>query len=304
MSLPTSFKLNTGAVVPSIGLGTWQSNPGEVAKAVEYAIKEVGYRHIDCAHCYGNEAEVGQGIVAAGVPRSELFITGKLWSTYHTRVEEQLDITLKDLQTDYVDLFLIHWPVALNPDGNHRMFPRLADGTRDRTPERTIEQTWADMEKVLKLGKTKAIGVSNWSIPNLERILASGTVVPAVNQVELHPYNPQHDVVKFCQDRGILVEAYSPLGSTNSPLLADEDVVAVAKKHNAGVPNVLVSYQISRGIVGLPKSVTPSRIADNFKLVPLDEEDVKTLDAIEGKGKHRRFVSPDWNVTLGFADGW
>jgi diketogulonate reductase-like aldo/keto reductase len=170
---------------------------------------------------YGNEAEVGQGIDASGVPRSELFITGKrewccanqfslrsqknfdqVWSTYHTRVEEQLDITLKDLGTDYVDLFLIHCtpslpcarevdtdflssitgPVALNPNGNDRMFPRLPDGTRDRTPEQTIEKTWASMEAVLKTGKARAIGLSNSSIPIIERVLKSGTVKPAALQ--------------------------------------------------------------------------------------------------------------------------
>lgn len=157
-----SFPLNTGASIPAVGLGTWKSGKGEVALAVEHALTH-GYRHIDAAFCYGNEAEVGEGIKKSGVKREDIFITSKLWSTYHSRVQENLDITLKDLGVDYLDLYLMHWPVALNPNGNDPMFPRKEDGTRDHQKDWDFVKTWKEMEKLVETGKVKAVSFKLFS---------------------------------------------------------------------------------------------------------------------------------------------
>lgn len=175
-----TFKLNTGAEIPVVGLGTWQSAPGEVAKAVEAAIRS-GYRHIDCAFVYGNESECGEGIKNSGVPRSELFITTKVWCTFHRNPEACLDESLQKLGLDYVDLLLVHWPVPMEKRGDEKI-PLNPDGTRAIDHDWTAEQTWELMEKLPATGKTKAIGVSNWSVPKLEKLLANAKVVPAANQ--------------------------------------------------------------------------------------------------------------------------
>jgi len=293
--------LGSGHSIPAVGLGTWQSAPGEVAAAVKHALQS-GYRHIDCAFAYGNEAEVGNGIKESGVPRSEIFITSKLWCTYHTKAEECIDDTLSKLGTDYLDLYLIHWPVALNPNGNDPKFPTRPDGSRDTIDDwDACTQTWEQMEALLKSGKTKAIGVSNWSIPKLEKLLKHAKVAPAANQIELHPYLPQDDLLEYCKSKNILLEAYSPLGSTDSPLLKDEDIKKVADKHNVETGTILISYQVARGVVVLPKSVTPARIEKNFKLVKLDEEDMKILNELH-KTKGKRFIKPNWPVSMEFAD--
>jgi glycerol 2-dehydrogenase (NADP+) len=241
----TLFKLNTGATIPALGLGTWQSPEGQVKKAVSHAI-QAGYRHIDCAYCYANEAEVGEGIkeglAAAGISRSELFITTKLWCTYHTRVEENLNKSLKDLGLDYVDLYLMHWPVAMNPNGNHDRFPKHPDGSRDLVLERKHVDTYKDMEKLLSGGKVKAIGVCNYSKKYLEELLPQISVVPAVNQIENHPLLPQQEIVDLCKEKGILITAYSPLGSTGSPLMQDDHVVKLAKDKGVSPGCILLSY--------------------------------------------------------------
>jgi glycerol 2-dehydrogenase (NADP+) len=241
----TPLKLNTGATIPALGLGTWQSPEGQVKKAVAHAIK-TRYRHIDCAYCYANEAEVGegiqQGIKEAGISRSDLFITTKLWCTYHTRVEENLDKSLKDLGLDYVDLYLMHWPVAMNPNGNHDRFPKHPDGSRDLVLERKHVDTYKDMEKLLAGGKVKAIGVCNYSKQYLEELLPQISVVPAVNQIENHPLLPQQEIVDLCKEKGILITAYSPLGSTGSPLMQDDHVVKLAKDKGVSPGCILLSY--------------------------------------------------------------
>ncbi|CAA7261142.1 unnamed protein product [Cyclocybe aegerita] len=299
------IKLNNGTEIPAIGLGTWQSKPGEVAEAVAYAIKEVGYRHIDCAWAYGNEKEVGEGIRASGIPRSDIFITSKLWGTWHSRVEECLDQTLANLGTDYLDLYLVHWPVPLNPKGNHPLFPLLPNGKRDVDHSWDLKDTWKQMEAVLKNGKVKTIGVSNFSEAKLEEILPTAEIIPAVDQLELHVYNPQHKLITYLKSKGIVPQAYSPLGSTNSPLIADEEVVKVAVKHGLQPADVLVGYLIKKGIVALPKSVTPARISSNFTgalaaAEKLEAVDIEHLDGLAAAGKQKRFITPPWPVELGF----
>jgi len=295
-----SFKLNTGASIPAVGLGTWQSKPNEVVDAVEVALK-AGYRHIDGAWIYGNESEVGEGIRRSGVPRSEIFLTTKLWCTHHRSPLEALETSLKNFGTDYVDLYLIHWPIPLNPHGNDPKFPKKEDGSRDIDHTWSYIKTWHEMQKLLATGKAKAIGLSNSSIEFIKDLLADPltTVTPAVNQVELHPYLPQHELVQFAKEKGIILTAYSPLGSTDSPLLKDEDILEIATKHNANAGQVLISWQVARGVSVLPKSVTPQRVKDNFLKVDLDAEDIATLDNLYKKN-HQRLIKPPWGVDLKF----
>ncbi|KAF8655356.1 hypothetical protein AX16_003091 [Volvariella volvacea WC 439] len=310
MSTPAvpTIKFNNGQEIPAIGLGTWQSKPEEVTSAVAYAIKEAGYRHIDCAWAYGNEKAVGEGIRASGVPRSEIFITSKLWSTWHTRVEECLDQTLENLGTDYLDLYLVHWPVPLNPNGNHPLFPTLPNGKRDVDHSWALKDTWKQMEAVLKKGKVKSIGVSNFSQAKLEEILPTAEIVPVVDQLEIHVYNPQHKLLEYLRSKNIVAQAYSPLGSSNSPLFTDETVVEIAKKHDLQPADVLLGYLLSKNIVILPKSVTPARIGANFTgalsaTSKLDQADIQQLDELAANGKQKRFITPPWPVELGF-DNW
>ncbi|KXG54087.1 Aldo/keto reductase subgroup [Penicillium griseofulvum] len=306
----TRFKLNTGAEIPALGLGTWQSQPGEVARAVFHAIK-VGYRHIDAALCYGNENEVGQGIKEAIdngiIKREDLFVTTKLWCSYHARVEEGLEQSLKDLGLDYVDLYLMHWPLAMNPKGNHNIFPKLADGSRDIIHSHSHVTTWKSMEKLVGTGKVKAIGVSNYSVKYLEELLPQATIVPAANQIENHPLLPQQEIVDFCNKAGIHITAYSPLGSTGSPLFTAEPIVAVAEKRGVTPATVLLSWHIARGSSVLAKSVTPARIeANRADLIHLDAEDMAALrkysDGLQAEGKLQRFVYPPFGINFGFPD--
>ncbi|KAH7117079.1 NADP-dependent oxidoreductase domain-containing protein [Dendryphion nanum] len=305
-TMNTPIKLNTGASIPALGLGTWQSAPGEVKAAVIHAI-EGGYRHIDCAFCYQNEDEVGeaiQDVIKRGiVKREDLFITSKLWCTFHTRAEEGLQKSLELLKVDYLDLYLMHWPVPMNPKGNHPLFPKLEDGSRDIDHSITHIQTWKNLEKLIQENpnKVKAIGVSNYSVKYLEKLLAQATIVPAVNQIENHPLLPQQEVVDFAKEKGIHITAYSPLGSTGSPLFKDERVLEVAKKHNVGAGTVLLSYHLARNSSVLAKSVTPSRIDENRNLISLDDSDLEKLVDISKNGV-TRFVYPPFGVDAGFPD--
>ncbi|PPR07471.1 hypothetical protein CVT26_013441 [Gymnopilus dilepis] len=293
MPLHKTVKLNTGAEMPVVGLGTWKSGPGEVAHAVEFALKN-GYRHIDTATAYGNENEVGDGIKASGVPRQEIFLTTKLNNNDHKRVEEALEYSLKALKTDYLDLWLMHWPAPMNQELSG--------------PDRSIDwiDTWKKMVELYKKypQKLKAIGVSNLSLPWLKRLLENTDVVPAVNQIELHPSCTQEELVNFCREKGIVVTAYSPLGSNDSPLMKHPIVTKIAEKHNVSPANVLISLQANKpGVNVLTKSVTDSRILANAKIIDLSEEEIKELQDIDKK-EHFRVCHPNWTGwgSLGFAD--
>jgi glycerol 2-dehydrogenase (NADP+) len=300
------IKLNNGITIPALGLGTWQSPKGAVEAAVEYSLAEAGVRHIDCAFAYQNEEEVGNGIakaIASGkVTRKDIFITTKVFPTYHSRVEESLNKSLEKLRLDYVDLLLIHWPVGLNPKGNHPLIPTRPDGTRDIDPEFSLVDTWRQFEKVYESGKVKAIGVSNQSVPVLTELLKTVKVVPAVNQIENHPLLPQSEIVEFCKEKGIVVEAYSPFGSTGGPLFENKTVLDLAKKHNTTPGTILISYHISSGRVVLPKTTTPSRIVENTRTVHLSADEIEQLNNVHKTEGTKRFARPPWGVDLKFPD--
>lgn len=302
MSDQTSAPLNTGSHIPLLGYGTWRAPDDQVTKAVELAIRN-GVRHIDCAWAYDNEEAVGRGIRAAGLGREELFVTTKLWGTYHRRVEEGLDSSLKRLGLDYIDLFLVHWPIALHDNGQDKI-PLRQDGSRDIDQQRSINDTWSDMEALLKTMKVKAIGVSNMSQTALDKLLTTAKVVPAANQIESHPFLPEHDLVRFLHDKGIVPEAYSPLGSGVASVLQDETIIKIARKHNVDPAQVAISWQVQRGVAVLPKSVTESRIISNAKVITLSRGDMTEIDDIhKQKGKHVRTCHPPWGVDLHFSTG-
>ena len=293
------FTLSPGtkreALIPSIGFGTWKAEPGLAAKAVQAAF-DSGYRHFDCAPLYGNEVEIGQVFAQTSVPRSEYFVTTKLWSSDHQRVEAALDKSLRDLQLEYVDLFLMHWPVTLSPDTGAEY------GKEDRKVHVEgwdFRDTWKEMEKLLDTGKVKNIGVANFSTVNLKKLLETAKVVPAVNQVELQPLLPQKALFELCQENGIHQTAFGPLGGSGSTLHEEPVILEIAKKRGVSSGNVLLSWGVAKGWSVIPKSTNPTRIASNLKdNFVLAEEEIKRVDELAGKNGAKRFNRPDWGVQV------
>ncbi|KAM0325685.1 hypothetical protein ACHAQA_006985 [Verticillium albo-atrum] len=272
-----TFTLNTGDKIPAVGLGTWQSKPNEVKHAVEAALRQ-GYRHIDTALAYGNEREVGDGIKASGVPRDQIWLTTKLDNPWHKRVEEGIASSLESLQTDYVDLYLMHWPSSTDPDD-----------LKKHHPDWDFVDTWRELQKLVGTGKVRNIGVSNFGIKNLERLLndPSCKIVPAVNQIELHPCNPSPKLLEYNTSKGIHSTAYSCLGSTDSPLYKNETLLSIAKAKGKTPQQVLLLWGLSRGTSVIPKSVSKERIAANFAVDDweLTADEIKQLSSIPDRFK-------------------
>jgi diketogulonate reductase-like aldo/keto reductase len=262
MTIDNTVELNHGGPMPLFGLGTFRSPRGEATReAVGHAL-ELGYRLIDTAAMYGNEADVGAAIGASDVPRHEIFVATKLQPKEHgfDRALRAFDRSLDRLALDYVDLYLIHWP---------------GGGAR--------EETWRALERILRDGRARAIGVSNYMTSHVDEVLESGEVVPAVNQIELHPFNygSRQEIVRLCRARGIVVQGYSPLAKTAR--LDDRTLEAVASAHGRTTAQVSIRWALQHGLVTIPKSTSPDRIRENADVFDfhLSDAEMRSIDALD-----------------------
>ncbi len=254
MNINAKVKLNNDVEMPVLGLGTWQTGSKDAENAVLWAL-QAGYRHIDTAAVYGNEAAVGNAIRKSSVQRKELFITTKLWNDDHDDPAKACSQSLKKLQLDYIDLYLMHWPV-----------------------ERMRNKTWKIMEDLYRQGKCRAIGVSNFTIKHLNELLMQAKIVPAVNQVEFNSYLYQKELLDFCRSQGIQLEAYSPL--TRGKKLGDPKLVSIAKKYSKTSAQILIRWALQHGIIAIPKSKSQERIQENADVFDfsISREDMEILD--------------------------
>ncbi|MFN3196957.1 MAG: aldo/keto reductase [Bradymonadia bacterium] len=295
-----TLKLNNGLTLPAFGLGTWKSAPGEVKQAVVEAVK-AGYRHIDCAWIYGNEAEVGQAfaeLFAQGVvTRDDLWVTSKLWNDRHRPedVAGGLAETLSNLGLDHLDLYLIHWPVA------HKKGVVAPETGADQLSldEVPLAETWGAMEALVDAGTCRSIGVSNFSVAKLTDLMGKARIAPVANQVESHPYLQQPALFEYCKSVNIALTAYSPLGSgdraaqfkpADEPvLLEDTTIVEIAEGHGASPAQVLIAWALQRGTSVIPKSVNPGRIRQNIAAteIKLSDDDMTRIAGLE---RHRRYI--------------
>jgi len=273
-NVPT-IELNDGAKIPQLGFGVYQIPPDQTAEAVKTAL-EVGYRHIDTAEMYGNERGVAEGIRAAGVDRAEVYVTSKLNNGFHRPDDARraFDATLAELGSDYVDLFLIHWPL-----------PTLYDGD--------FVSTWQTLEEFKRDGRARSIGVSNFQVPHLERLAKETETVPAVNQIEVHPYFCNDAVRAYGTQHGIATEAWSPLAQGR---VLDEQVIAGVAAGTGKTPaQVVLRWHIERGDIAFPKSVTPQRIRENFEIFDfeLSPDDVAAISGLDRGEDGRIGPNPD-----------
>jgi 2,5-diketo-D-gluconate reductase A len=272
--IPT-IELNDGNTIPQLGFGVFQIDPGETAEAVTTAL-ETGYRHIDTAEMYGNEAEVGEAITAAPVEYDEVFVTSKLNNGYHEPDDARraFEETLEKIGYDYVDLFLIHWPL-----------PTLYDGD--------FVSTWKVLEEFKADGRARSIGVSNFQIEHLRRLADEAEVVPAVNQIEVHPYFLNRDVRAYGQEHGIVTEAWSPIAQGG--VLEDSAIGEVAERVDRTPAQVVLRWHLQHGHIVFPKSVTPERIQENIELFDfqLSDDDMAAIDGLDRGEEGRTGPNPD-----------
>lgn len=286
--------------MPALGLGTWKSAKGEVYTAVKTAI-EIGYRHFDCALVYGNEQEIGQAFADAMkegmVKREDLWITSKLWNNSHEKqyILPSINTTLEDLQLDYLDLYLIHWPVALK---RAVAYPQTGQDMLSLT-EIPLSETWAEMIVLKEMGLTRHIGVSNFSIKKLEEVTATTGVRPEVNQLELHPFLQQWPMMDYCREHGIVLTGYCPLGSSDRPanrivegepkLFENEVIRALAQARGCSAAQLMLAWAVNRGTSVIPKSVNAGRLQENLAAadIELTEQEMK---AMHGLDLHYRYI--------------
>lgn len=263
-SLTDTYKLTNGVEIPCIGFGTWQTPDGEVAVDSVKAALKAGYRHIDTAAAYGNEEGVGKAIKESGIDRKEIFVTSKLWNSDrgYDKTIKAFELSLKKLDMEYMDLYLIHWP-SNKKDG-----------------QKVNSDTWKAFEELYNSGKIKAIGVSNFLQHHLESLMEEAEVAPMVNQIEFHPGFMQEEVVSFCKSKDILIEAWSPLGT--GKLLKNKELIEIAGKYNKSVAQLCIRWCLQNGTLPLPKSVTPERIVENAKVFDFEisQEDIKAINAM------------------------
>jgi 2,5-diketo-D-gluconate reductase A len=274
MSVP-NIELNHGHKIPQLGFGVFQIDPRETAQAVREAL-EVGYRHIDTAEMYGNEREVGEAIRDSGLDRSEVYVTSKLNNGFHRPDDARagFDRTLSELGFEYVDLFLIHWPL-----------PTLYDGD--------YVSTWRTLEEFKQDGRARSIGLSNFQIEHMERLAADTDTVPAVNQIELHPYLLNEEVRAYDEAHGIATEAWSPIAQ--GKVLDDPVIKETADRVGRTPAQVVLRWHIQRDNIVFPKSVTPERIRENFELFDFELEpgDIETINGLDRGEGGRTGPNPD-----------
>ena len=275
MSSVPAITLNDANTIPQLGFGVFQIAPDQTADAVRTAL-EVGYRHIDTAEMYGNEKEVGQAVREAGLDRAEVFITSKLNNGYHRPDDARraFEATLSALDSDYVDLFLIHWPL-----------PTLYDGD--------FVSTWNVLEELAKDGRARSIGVSNFQPAHLDKLAEASPTVPAVNQIEVHPYFGNETVRAYDKAHGIVTEAWSPIAQ--GKVLDDDVVTRIAQAHGKTPAQVVLRWHIQRGDVVFPKSSTPERIVSNFQIFDfsLDDDDMQAITGLDRGEAGRTGPNPD-----------
>ncbi|MGV0069898.1 aldo/keto reductase [Mycobacterium colombiense] len=275
MSQVPTIELNDGGSIPQLGFGVFQIKPDETAAAVKKAL-EIGYRHVDTAEMYGNERQVAQGIRDAGLDRGDVFVTSKLNNGFHKPDDARraFDETLKKLDSDYVDLFLIHWPL-----------PTLYDGD--------FVSTWKVFEEFARDGRARSIGVSNFQVAHLERLANETGTVPSVNQIELHPYFGNKEVRAYGREHGIATEAWAPIAQ--GKVLGDPVINRVAEARGKSAAQVVLRWHIQRGDIVFPKSVTPARVKENFELFDfeLDDSDMDAITALDKGESGRNGPNPD-----------
>lgn len=297
-----TLTLNNGLTMPTLGLGTWRSEKLAAGNAVEFALTSAGYTHIDCASIYGNEPEIGAAfsrVFKTGkAKREDVFITSKLWNTHHhpDHVEAACRKTLSDLQLEYLDLYLIHWGIAFEYGDD----PEPVRNGAATTEPVALYQTWQAMEQLVKKGLVKSIGVANYTAPMIVDLLSYAQIKPTMNQIEIHPYNSQRDLVEFCQKNHIQVTAYSPLGSVDAGKarpLQDPVILNLATKYDKSPAQLLIRWALQRGLVVIPKSITPERITENITVTDfvVSDQDMKSINKLN---KNHRFVDPSewWGI--------
>ncbi len=276
MTSPTSsvpsIALNSGTSIPQLGFGVFQIDPAETAQAVRTAL-EVGYRHIDTAQMYGNEAEVGEAVADR---RADIFLTSKLNNGFHRPddARRSFEETLRKLRTDTIDLFLVHWPLPTRYDGD-------------------FVSTWQVLGEFVADGRARAVGVSNFQVPHLERLAQETDLVPAVNQVEVHPYFGNEEVRAYGEAHGIRTEAWSPIAQGD--VLGDETVGTIAEATGKSPAQVVLRWHVQRGDIVFPKSTTPERVRENFEIFDfsLDEDQMGQITALDRGAAGRRGPDPD-----------